>query len=83
MKPFKVLPSGFNASMCFLSPYKNNSFDMDVGLAKFTCCSHYINISEPICLGKGSFCVWRQYGLSFSSFKLDWVLYSCNAFARG
>lgn len=53
MKPFKVLPTGFNASMCFLSPYKNNSLDMDVGLAKFTSCSHYINISEPICLGKG------------------------------
>jgi hypothetical protein len=54
MKPFKVFPNGFNISMCFLSPYKNNSFDMDVGLAQFIAYSYYINISEPICLGKGT-----------------------------
>lgn len=53
LKPFKVLLSGFNVSICFLSTYKNNSFAMNVGLAKFTSYSHYINISEPICLGKG------------------------------
>lgn len=54
LRPFKVLPTGFNASTCFFSPYKNNSFDTDLGLAVFTSsCIYYINISEPIFLGKG------------------------------
>lgn len=53
LRPFKVLPTGFNESTCFFSPYKNNSFHIDLGLAVFTSCIYYINICEPICLGKG------------------------------
>jgi hypothetical protein len=52
LRHFKVLPTDFNASTCFFSPYKKNSFDIDLGLAVFTSCIYYINISEPICLDK-------------------------------
>lgn len=52
-RPFKVLPNSFNVSTCLFSPFKNNSFDVDLGLAMFTSCNKFINSSASGCLGKG------------------------------
>ncbi|AAA47733.1 envelope polyprotein [Simian retrovirus 1] len=45
--PFLVQPFNFTHSVCLYADYQNNSFDIDVGLAGFTNCSSYINISKP------------------------------------
>ncbi|XP_029411576.1 syncytin-1-like isoform X1 [Nannospalax galili] len=53
--PFKVQPRYFNTSICLFSPFQNNSFDVDLGLAMFTTCSRFINTSQTGCLGGGKF----------------------------
>lgn len=43
--PFLVQPFNFTDSNCLYAHYQNNSFDIDVGLASFTNCSSYYNVS--------------------------------------
>ena len=51
--PFRVQPMLFYSSPCIYKKLQNNSFDISVGFASFTNCSHTLNYSTSLCPGPG------------------------------
>nr|AJR27937.1 truncated env [Desmodus rotundus endogenous retrovirus] len=70
--PFRVQPMLFYSSPCIYKRPQNNSFDISVGFASFTNCSHTLNYSTSLCPGPGRAFICGN-NLAFTALPANWT----------
>ncbi|XP_072471813.1 syncytin-1-like [Notamacropus eugenii] len=72
--PFRIQPVVFRPSPCIQAPFRNSTFDIDVGFATFANCSEILNhtFQEPLCPLTGQLFVCGG-NMAYSALPQNWT----------